>query len=680
MRQMTYRLECMLPIDDDLPSQASIDAEHLLRTVAVQPASMLRSDFVKVMQNLRAPLNYITETEVHHLKRASSLAKQGLQGAVGLLIKQPDELDLSQKTLDLRVAVAMVMDTLQQTESGEQQVLECVWEQNDTCLPAHLIEHLAGLCSEVVAQFTLSVPSKLLQQEISDLFHACYDILSLIVQLLEAFPVTRRHTASLVRAAVELFVCTDSAELAYAQESTIYLVACAVRQACVSALNLAIFPSELNNDARSRAAWALKTLFESAAKPEIHDVSHHVTQVFWLLDHILPYGTSSFWEENQEARSTWLRQVITIVLPELQVFYHLQETENRVHLINRFMELDDGIIGVGEWLILEEQQSLARSIEFSHTNPLDSLHQCLLHWKITSSLRVLACLVRKDSSSCKQTSDVLLNHDENRSILLSALREFLDRRIRYECLDELIIALSSYPNINIEIRSAMISTLLRSTQCDRYEAFLSLPPLFSSSDQFHFDEEGALAFGDALHHIAGLLQAKRDLPASLAEAIYQVLDKLTPLDNSANVLVIRGLDDDAMKDLLRWMSEVLPDHDRSRLEEMKARWTMAGQPRNAPTSIPTDYQPEASLDDWEKLLSPPIQVPSTPKRRSPAQSAEMLGMITVSPPNALLRSPEVKGLTKTYANNDFRQLRQLSASRQNTSRLPSTHVDVSGLY
>ena len=71
------------------------------------------------------------------------------------------------------------------------------------------------------------------------------------------------------------------------------------------------------------------------------------------------------------------------------------------------------------------------------------------------------------------------------------------------------------------------------------------------------------------------------------------------------------------------------------------------------------------------------QVPSTPTRKSPAQSAEMLGMITVSPPNALLRSPEVKGLTKVYLKNDFRDLRQASAARQNTSRMPSRHVDVS---
>ena len=137
---------------------------------------------------------------------------------------------------------------------------------------------------------------------------------------------------------------------------------------------------------------------------------------------------------------------------------------------------------------------------------------------------------------------------------------------------------------------------------------------------------------------------------------------------------------------------------------MKLRWTVGSgdeNPRGALEILPTTFNFKASLDDWvERISRPPLhhrqqsqqqsqqqqhhasssysssvlQPPSTP----PSQNAELLGiMITVSPPNALLRSPEVKGLTKTYSNNDFRQLRQQSSTRQNTSRMPSRHVDVS---
>jgi hypothetical protein len=65
---------------------------------------------------------------------------------------------------------------------------------------------------------------------------------------------------------------------------------------------------------------------------------------------------------------------------------------------------------------------------------------------------------------------------------------------------------------------------------------------------------------------------------------------------------------------------------------------------------------------------------------TPPHARGVLSMVTVSPPTALLRSPAVTGLTKTYTANDFRALRQTSSARQNTSRLPSTHVDVRILF
>ena len=65
--------------------------------------------------------------------------------------------------------------------------------------------------------------------------------------------------------------------------------------------------------------------------------------------------------------------------------------------------------------------------------------------------------------------------------------------------------------------------------------------------------------------------------------------------------------------------------------------------------------------------------PSTPKGGQ--KTPDILGTI-ISPPTALLRSPAATGLTKTYANNDFRSLRQVPSARLNTSRLPSTHGEL----
>jgi hypothetical protein len=64
--------------------------------------------------------------------------------------------------------------------------------------------------------------------------------------------------------------------------------------------------------------------------------------------------------------------------------------------------------------------------------------------------------------------------------------------------------------------------------------------------------------------------------------------------------------------------------------------------------------------------------PRTPPRQA---SHPALGLVTTSPPS-INRSPVSSHLTKTYLNNDFRQLRTSESSRHNTSRPPSIHVDV----
>lgn len=88
-----------------------------------------------------------------------------------------------------------------------------------------------------------------------------------------------------------------------------------------------------------------------------------------------------------------------------------------------------------------------------------------------------------------------------------------------------------------------------------------------------------------------------------------------------------------------------------------------------------------SLDTLVALFSngrPPtpdqgIATPSTPPPRT-STAAALLESAEISPPVALLRSPQVYGLTKTYLRNEFCQPRVAPARRINTSRLPGLHV------
>jgi len=85
------------------------------------------------------------------------------------------------------------------------------------------------------------------------------------------------------------------------------------------------------------------------------------------------------------------------------------------------------------------------------------------------------------------------------------------------------------------------------------------------------------------------------------------------------------------------------------------------------------------LDSLRRALDPSHR-PSNTQRTSmpdpPSTPPTILGLASLSP-FTVLRSPttKVSSLTKTYINNDFRQLR--TSPHTNTSRPPSMHVDVS---
>jgi hypothetical protein len=153
-----------------------------------------------------------------------------------------------------------------------------------------------------------------------------------------------------------------------------------------------------------------------------------------------------------------------------------------------------------------------------------------------------------------------------------------------------------------------------------------------------------------------------------AEAILSALEWLPERD----LVNVMGIETDPFVKLCTSMLSILSPGRTSDLEAVRSRFQVSDDPTTEATAqLPERI--ELSMRTLEDLLRPPIPAPSTPKRKSPSQ--DVLGLVTLSPPTALLHSPTTTGLTKTYLNNEFR-LRQQPSTRQNTSRLPSTHVDV----
>jgi hypothetical protein len=132
-----------------------------------------------------------------------------------------------------------------------------------------------------------------------------------------------------------------------------------------------------------------------------------------------------------------------------------------------------------------------------------------------------------------------------------------------------------------------------------------------------------------------------------------------------------GIKVDTLSALYDMLSEALPQDRIDALEKLRATLIVDEDDAFVPTSIIIPDVLQISLQELQSIISSssPLVLPSTPTRNN---IPDVLGLV-ISPPAALLRSPAATGLTKTYLNNDFRELRQAVVARQNTSRLPSMH-------
>jgi len=158
-----------------------------------------------------------------------------------------------------------------------------------------------------------------------------------------------------------------------------------------------------------------------------------------------------------------------------------------------------------------------------------------------------------------------------------------------------------------------------------------------------------------------------DEPA--ATAIVQILEWLTP--SADQPLTIPGLNEAHLEELVMHLRNYV---DHGRLDLIRSTIIPSDEMLDIPVTNPLPTKLDLSIVEVEEMLQTKTDVasPGTPPLKPQAQDA--IGLVNISP-STILRSPLVTGLTKTYLNNDFRQLRQTPTSKQNTSRLPSMHVD-----
>ncbi|KAG1877575.1 hypothetical protein F4604DRAFT_1758254 [Suillus subluteus] len=655
--QMTFRLECMT-IGNDPPTTAGINAESLLFALAANPQSFLNPDFVRCVRGWEPwSLTWINERERADIERAAKLADEGLGGAVEELVgfaKEGHDAILDQGRIRaLRVAVAVIMHTLEDntesgTKCGDWAVLEAVWGEHTHGLLNYAIDAFTRISVEVKQGFSLT-PSPSPTIGLEPLLLVANESLHLIASLHPLSITTTRAIRMLVSGVLDIYSCTDVTSHESLANSAVRDATLLVKYACANVL-CALSRSSLDQPKCGSSA-VLRTLFEQGLHFDNIDPARRVLSAFDLVLRVLA-------DDGDDLPAGWMPTVIPQILTPLTLFFRHLEPMHKVQLVQQLVSLDRGVLGLGEFLVQGEVKRLASLLKVMAERGV------VTQWEVGAGLEFVAGLMEgEDGDWC-----ISALHRSECGTIMTGL---LEASLYSKHLGMIAGRLAENPeSLGIELRLSIVTTLLRGVQVQepsicRMNAFGLISAVLETTDEKDRDPERLL--WEVGHALSAVVESNDNLSSLDSESVINTL----LLFDSPSQSDLHGLTSEQWVKLCTHLETSLPPNNKLSI--------IIKSFHPSPSSPPTiSFLPSTltlPLYDLISLLQPPAPLPSTPppKRKSPSQ--DVLGLVAISPPTAVLRSPAVTGLTKTYTRNDFRELRQLPSARQNTSRLPSMHVD-----
>lgn len=672
---MIYRLECM--IEDNAPSRGGILAEEILRSLSRSPAALLSPHLNRCISSLQPGLCAIADEELEDLRALADVADGGVAVALEDVMRTLER-PLTPTALDtLRVTLATLSHEVEEGEEGEWRIQGTLWDQGRHGLTMRLVDILSVVSEDIQAHFTIAPAIQSdYQGSVATLLLAADETMRIVQRLAPLYPLPGRHMHALIGVVADLFACSDAADMVYSQDSDTSDAAQRVRQTCIDLVQtLAHGPRE--------AEVVLRTLLHHGTAANGRDPAYHLLQIFSLVDNLLPMPHPDDMRDDEDVR--WVQQVLPRVLPDLTAFVRLLDLENRTHFVRRLADLDSGAIGIGEWLVLEELKLLRDTLRaLENPNLLDDL--ALFHrYEASSSLRLVHDVVSGSSPTAQRIMAYVAHSPDVAALLTASLQSLLSMRLY--SLAQVRIAqalLASGPEgLDHSLLFTVAVTFLRAIQYDLEpplapEFFLehALTALKGTPIKSIEPTRLCTEIGEALlvvsNHSAGLNPASADVTVDIMDWLVQQSHAGLP-----ELSTLYGISHDTLSTLCDALGNAAITPERGdALEFLRISISGASEDSTPPPSTALPDKIELSLHRVDEALRATIGPPTTPTRTTPPQAQGMLGLVTVSPPTALLRSPAVTGLTKTYNANDFRQLRQLPSARQNTSRMPSKHVDV----
>jgi len=657
-------------MDNYPPAMPGIHAENIILNLVNEPQCYLSPHFVKCIRSWQPfSLTYISEEERISLERAAAVAEDGLHGAIDELVKsEPGPLN-TDRVRALRVAIALIQRRIEEEEAGCLDVLQTGWKEEVYGLFFSVVDIAFEVGQELNKQFSLTIPLPM-DRSLVEQFLLLSDQLLRLIARLEPFAITTIRTIRrLVDAALFVFMAADSVLRIFPILPSVHASAVRAKQACLYVLGILLGSTAIAAP-KTRSAVVLRTLLQKSRTVD-GDPCQRIKQIFELVSFLLPTPSPDFVESN----SQWILSTLPVILGDLENFLYVLDVDQRCELVGHLIALDNGALNFGEWFIQQEfkrMSDVSRFVMEGQTEHVRAMAQqtvnrhiqTLMWFMSPSSSHGGLCLLERIYAipgAGQAIADVMaafLNARVYSYSLLEFVRLLASSTVFTDPSVNLVIALTfirgvSVPELHADISEAfdhareILSTIdSAALALDRllWEFGHCLSAIANSEDPL--DPVDLRAIVSTLHWLCEKLPGPSDLPGLS-------WDKWDTLCEAFENQVVPELE--GFSKIIKGKLTPLPDS-------------------SSPTRMISDTI-SLSIRDLDLLLQPSVPVPSTPKRKSPAQ--DVLGLVALSPPTALLRSPAISGLTKMYTRNDFRELRQTPSARQNTSRLPSMHVDVS---
>lgn len=625
---------------------------------------MVRPELANLVKRLPESCSSLSESERSVMREIATFSEGGLSQAIHTLVTWSNRpVDTSEGRV-LQVALLIVDKTLEDPETGEWKVMQAAWQDGLHGLVYHLVEIFQQLVIPIHGQFLLVPPSLLEPSVMTQLLSSSNTIMRIVSRLLPTNPMPVRLIRTLTHCVTTLFIATDAVDLRYPQGSATCQVARIARPTCADTLSIL---SSVHDDSGVGGAigeTVLRTLLHISLYPDGDDPVARLEQAFWLLDLVLPLSISDASGDRSEERF-WTRRIIPNVLPELQRFSRALSFDHRIQLVERLTTLDRGEVGLGQWFVGEELKHVSHTVKILNTSSVDSERRVILQVRVSDSLKFLTRLLEMRSAS---NAPELFYEPQTLLDVSSVLAAFSNGSTTIPAVVDLASALVPHVNLLDSIGQLNLALILLRGVMWQALALLHVGSILIPLGQVSHEKVMAIAaeLGPALHRLTSEETGSywEEHEEALAEAVVICLNWLGS-QPAPETIQFPGISEASFTALL---SRVMKATSQTAIpSDIRIKFTFSDDIVMSP---PPDTCESLTIT-YDRLLDLVTARPRTPP--TPRLSGESIfRMATTSPIAALVGSSRTSTLTKTYQNNDFRQM----SVRQNTSRRPSMHVDV----